>query len=57
MMDLPNLVGRVTPRGSLAAFLLFSMAASTAHAQEINGVPGSPSATTAIDGKQLPHRP
>jgi len=56
-MDLPNLVGRVTPRGSLAAFLLFSMAASTAHAQEINGVPGSPSATTTIDGKQLPPPP
>ena len=36
------------------ACLLFLLVATTAHAQEITGVPGSPSATTTIDGKQLP---
>jgi arylsulfatase A-like enzyme len=30
---------------------------TTAHAQVITGVPGSPSATTTIDGKQLPPPP
>jgi arylsulfatase len=33
---------------------LFLLAAATATAQETTGVPGSPSATTTIDGKQLP---
>src|SRR6266702_539147 len=57
MMILPKLMGRVSPRGLLAAFLLFPMAALTAHAQQINGILGSPSATTTIDGKQLPPPP
>src|SRR3984893_7616216 len=34
-----------------------SLAAVTAHAQQINGVPGSPSATTTINGKQVPPPP
>src|SRR5271169_3936156 len=33
------------------------MMASAAHAQQINGVPGSPSATITLDGKQLPPPP
>jgi arylsulfatase A-like enzyme len=36
------------------ASLLFLLAAVTVNAQQITGVPGSPSATTTIDGKQLP---
>jgi arylsulfatase len=31
-----------------------SLAAATGHAQQISGTPGSPGATTTIDGKQLP---
>jgi arylsulfatase A-like enzyme len=34
-----------------------SLAAVTAHSQQINGVPGSPSATTTIIGNQLPPPP
>jgi arylsulfatase len=41
----------------LAVCLLFPLAATTAHAQQITGVPGSPEATTTIDGKQLPPPP
>ena len=39
--------------GLLAA----SLAPVAAVAQRITGVPGSPSATTMIDGEQLPHAP
>ena len=39
---------------SIAALALL---ACPAKAQEINGVPGSPSATMTIDGKQLPAPP
>lgn len=39
--------------GSLAACLLV-LAVDPAHAQKITGTPGSPSATTTIDGQQLP---
>ena len=36
-------------------FVLAAMLAATpAMAEQITGVPGSPSATTTIDGKQLP---
>src|SRR5215470_12585483 len=34
-----------------------ALAAPAAMAQQITGTPGSPSATTTIDGKQLPHPP
>jgi arylsulfatase A-like enzyme len=57
MMNLPDLVGKVAPRGLLTAVLLLPMAPFTAHAQQVTGVPGSPSATTTIDGKQLPSPP
>jgi arylsulfatase len=33
------------------------MMANAAHAQQITGVPGSPSATATLDGKQLPPPP
>lgn len=42
--------------GWLAAIVAISCA-GIASAQQITGVPGSPSATTTIDGKQLPPPP
>ena len=39
--------------GALAAMIVL-LAALPALAQQITGVPGSPSATTTIDGRQLP---
>jgi arylsulfatase len=42
------------PLGLAVVCLLFLLTAVTVNAQEINGTPGSPSATTTIDGKQLP---
>ena len=39
---------------TLSLGLLVSTALSPMGAQEITGVPGSPDATTTIDGKQLP---
>jgi arylsulfatase A-like enzyme len=41
-------------RRVLAGCTLLAMAGTTALAQQITGTPGSPSATTTIDGKQLP---
>jgi arylsulfatase A-like enzyme len=41
----------------LSRVLLCAFIASGAQAQQINGTPGSPSATTTIDGKQLPPEP
>jgi arylsulfatase A-like enzyme len=40
-----------------AAVLLLELATSSATAQQITGVPGSPSATTTIDGRYLPPPP
>src|SRR5512139_513583 len=42
---------------TLAFFLTLALAAVPAIAQQITGVPGSPSATITIDGKQLPPPP
>jgi arylsulfatase A-like enzyme len=46
-------------RSTLAAFvtLLFGSLASSTMAQQINGVPGTPSATTTIDGRYIPAPP
>jgi arylsulfatase len=38
-------------------FLLGTSCLAAANAQTITGTPGSPSATTTIDGKQLPPPP
>ena len=46
-----KIVGTSLSIASIAALTLF---ASSVGAQEITGVPGSPGATTTIDGKQLP---
>jgi len=43
--------------GWVAAGLVLLLAAVPAPAQQTSGVPGSPSATTTIDGKQLPPPP
>ena len=45
---------RMLRRALLATSALLGLAAVTAQAQQVTGVPGSPSATTTIDGKQLP---
>jgi arylsulfatase len=39
----------------VVVFLMFLLAALTARAQQTTGVPGSPSATTTIDGKYIPN--
>src|SRR5947208_17161818 len=39
----------------LAAFAIFLLPAVTAQAQQTTGVPGSPCATTTIDGKYVPN--
>jgi Sulfatase len=44
-------------RKLFAACLGFLLAALTAHAQQITGTPGSPAATTTIDGRYLPAPP
>src|SRR6476619_2915767 len=43
--------------GLLASCALLVLAGSAAYAQQITGTPGSPSATTTIDGKYLPPPP
>ena len=40
--------------GMLAGVSLLALGCVTALAQQVTGVPGSPGATTTIDGKQLP---
>ena len=49
---------RVTVCSLLAAVVcVFALGVTTASAQQINGVPGSPDATMSINGKQLPPPP
>src|SRR5713101_990797 len=57
MTSLSKRNSRVVPRGLFAAALLFPLTAIIAHAQQTTGVPGSPGATTTIDGKYLPNPP
>ena len=45
---------RLISRSLLSASLLLTLGTITALAQQITGTPGSPGATTTIDGKQLP---
>jgi hypothetical protein len=45
------------PLGSAFAVLFFLLAVLPVNAQQINGDPGSPSATTTINGKYLPAQP
>jgi hypothetical protein len=49
-----TLMTRAVLRQLLACCALLALAGTPAHSQQTTGVPGSPSATTTIDGKQLP---
>jgi arylsulfatase len=44
-------------RSALAALMLFPLTAVMALGQQVTGTPGSPSATTTIDGRYLPPQP
>src|SRR5262249_61520790 len=44
-------------RGLVLAGTFLFLGATTGHTQQITGTPGSPSATTTIDGKYLPPPP
>lgn len=57
MMSISNLHCRVSSRVLLASLLLLPLTALNAHAQQTTGVPGSPGATTTIDGRYLPNPP
>ena len=54
MMSYMRLNGGIAFRGLLVAFLLTLLTAIAAYPQEVTDVPGLPSATTTIDGKQIP---
>ena len=47
----------VTPCGLLATLFLVPLTAFGTLAQQVTGAPGSPSATTTIEGNQLPPPP
>ena len=54
-MNPPNEIPKDRGRLRLATTCLFLLlVAGTVNAQQINGMPGSPSATTTINGKYLP---
>jgi arylsulfatase len=57
MMKFTELPAVIAPPGLVAGCALLAWAATAACAQEITGVPGSPSATTTIEGSQLPPPP
>ena len=44
-------------RGAVSAALVFALGVMTGHAQQTTGAPGSPEATTTIDGRYLPNPP
>jgi Sulfatase len=54
MTDTVRLNGRAAPRGLLLGCTLLALTVIGAQAQQTTGAPGSPGATTTIDGKQLP---
>src|SRR5580704_2236338 len=56
MMSLPKLLSRVAACGLVAVSLLFALG-TTSLAQQTTGTPGSPDATTTIDGRYLPPPP
>lgn len=55
MMSVSNLRHRFTSCGLLAALVLLPLTALNAQAQGVSGTPGSPGATTTIDGRYLPN--
>ncbi len=46
-----------TSLGLAAYLVVLGLATTSANAQQVTGTPGSPSATTSIDGKQIPPPP
>ena len=54
MVKLAKPFTRVASHGLLAGAALLVLGAVTAFAQQVTGTPGSPSATTTIEGNQLP---
>jgi arylsulfatase A-like enzyme len=54
MLMLPKQTLRAALPGSLIGCALLTLSAVTAYAQQTTGTPGSPNATTTIDGKYLP---
>src|SRR5499427_3241650 len=44
-------------RGTVGAALVFALGVMAGHAQQTTGAPGSPDATTTIDGRYLPNPP
>ena len=57
MMTFSKPTSPLVKHGLVAALLLVPLTAFTALAQQITGTPGSPDATTTIDGRQLPPPP
>ena len=57
MMQVSQEINRAVLRGGLAGCALLIVTVATSYAQQITGTPGSPSATTTIDGKHLPPPP
>jgi arylsulfatase len=57
MMNFTEPLAVRAPRGLVAGCALLAWAATATYAQEITGVPGSPGATTTIEGNQLPPPP
>ena len=57
MLENSNPKGRISLRLLLCASVCLALGASMGQAQQVTGVPGSPSATTTIDGQQLPAPP
>ena len=57
MFKFPKRALRADLPGLLVASALLILPAVTADAQQITGTPGSPSATTTIEGNQLPPPP
>src|SRR5262245_48140243 len=54
MFTLPKQTLRAALPGSVIGCALLTLSALTAYAQQTTGAPGSPNATTTIDGKYLP---
>ena len=57
MMKFPKQIARAFLLGSLASCALLGLGAPSALAQQVTVTPGSPGATTTIEGNQLPPPP
>jgi len=56
-MKFPKQMVRAASRGLVTSCALLALAATTAYVQQTTGTPGSPDATTTIDGRYLPNPP